>query len=48
MHQRKKVKMIHKIYLHKTFKLGIFGLSIYILGRHKFSLRFEISYGWDK
>lgn len=37
---------MNKIYLHKTLRLWIFGLSIYVLGKNKFSLRLEISWGW--
>ena len=36
-----------KKYIHKIIDIGIFRLSIYIMGRKKFSLRFEISWGWD-
>lgn len=36
----------HKNYLYKEFKLGIFKMSIYWLG-NKFSLRLEMSWGWD-
>ena len=35
-----------KTYIHKSFKLGWFKVSIYVLGS-KFSLRFEIAEGWE-
>jgi len=35
-----------KTYIHKIYKIGIFKLAIYILGK-KFSIRFSIEKGWD-
>lgn len=37
-----------KIYFHKSFQIWIFKISIYMLGKEKFSLRFECAYGWDR
>lgn len=37
---------MHK-YFYKEFNLLIFRLSIYSLGRKKFSIRFSIEWGWD-
>jgi len=36
-----------KKYIHKIIDIGIFRLSIYIMGGKKFCLRFECSWGWD-
>lgn len=35
-------------YIHKVIKFGVFRLSWYAINFKKFTLRFEISYGWDK
>lgn len=32
--------------IHWYFKVWIFSLSIYILGKNKFSFHFKIEYGW--
>lgn len=36
------------VYIHKSIRLGILGVSVYILGFKKFSLRFELSWGWEQ
>lgn len=39
--------MEKKKYIHKYIEFGIFRISIYKLGWHKFTLRLEISWGWN-
>lgn len=39
---------LKRLYCQKSYTLGIFKLSIFVLGKEKFSIRLEISWGWSQ
>lgn len=39
---------LKKLYVQRSFQIGIFRASVFILGKEKFSIRLEIAWGWSK